>query len=45
VLVGAGVVKGAVFALAMLGGMVVFELVESNRKPPAAPAVANQPKK
>lgn len=45
VLVGAGVVKGAVFALAMLGGMVIFELVESNRKPPAAPAAANQPKK
>lgn len=45
VLVGAGVVKGVVFALAMLGGMVVFELVESNRKPPAAPAAANQTKK
>ncbi|MES2237961.1 MAG: YeeE/YedE family protein [Rugosibacter sp.] len=43
VLVGAGVVKGGIFALAMLSGMVLFELVESNRKPPVASAAATNP--
>jgi hypothetical protein len=45
VLVGAGVAKGGVFALAMLSGMVVFELVESKQKPPAASAAINPPAK
>lgn len=31
VLVGAGVVKGGIFALAMLFGMVLFELIEQGR--------------
>ena len=46
VLVGAGVVKGGIFALAMLSGMVLFELVESNRKlPVASAATTNSPAK
>lgn len=46
VLVGAGVVKGGVFALAMLLGMVLFELAESGgRQPPAASAATNPPAK
>ncbi|MDB5798863.1 MAG: YeeE/YedE family protein [Paucimonas sp.] len=36
VLVGAGIWKGAVFVLAMLAGMVLFEVIESRRRPSQA---------
>jgi hypothetical protein len=41
VLVGAGVVKGWVFALAMLSGMLIFDLLEVRRKPLAAPTTTH----